>query len=183
MSQAREPVRGAFVRFNSQVLRECNMIDGSTILAQLFQGEETMSENAGHSGRLREINPDELDFGKDENSGQFDFDAKDRRRFHRASLDVPITLTLLGPNDKELCKGKALLRDLSLDGAFLMGIEIEETMEGVKAEELGEFKRILFQILDGPFKGVKASAKPVRVGQKIGGMGVTLEKGFDLSIM
>ncbi len=98
-----------------------------------------MAENTGHSGRLREINPDELDFGKDEQAGSFDFDARDRRRFQRASLDVPITLTLLGPNDKELCKGKALLRDLSLDGAFLMGIEIEETMAGVKPEELGEF--------------------------------------------
>lgn len=146
-------------------------------------GGAAMAESAGQSGRLREINPDELDFGKDEQAGSFDFDARDRRRFQRASLDVPITLTLLGPNDKELCKGRALLRDLSLDGAFLMGIEIEETMAGVKPEELGEFKRIVFQILDGPFKGVKATAKPVRVGQKQGGMGVTLEKGFDLSIM
>ena len=183
MNVSEEPGRAIFVYVNMECFGAWKSAPDARIPQALCVQGNHMAESAGHSGRLREINPDELDFGKDENSGQFDFDAKDRRRFHRASLDVPITLTLLGPEDKELCKGKALLRDLSLDGAFLMGIEIEETMAGVKPEELGEFKRILFQILDGPFKGVKATAKPVRVGQKIGGMGVTLEKGFDLSIM
>ncbi len=138
---------------------------------------------ASRSGRLREINPDDLDFTKAELVEGFDFDARDRRRFQRAALDVPITLTLLDAADKELCHGKALLRDLSLDGAFLTAIEIQETAPGVVTEALGEFKKIKFQILDGPFKGVKATAKPVRVGKQQGGMGVTLEKGFDLSIV
>ena len=182
MCEGNEHRRGIAVSFNMQSFVAWNIAADARIPSH-NPGGAAMAENAGQSGRLREINPDELDFGKDEQAAAFDFDAKDRRRFQRASLDVPITLTLLGPNDKELCKGRALLRDLSLDGAFLMGIEIEETMEGVKPEELGEFKRIIFQILDGPFKGVKATAKPVRVGQKQGGMGVTLEKGFDLSIM
>ncbi len=142
-----------------------------------------MPEPKDRSGRMREITPDELDFAKEEPVSGFDFDAKDRRRFQRASLDVPISLTLLNAEGKELCRGRAYLRDLSLDGAFLTAIEIEETTEGVKPEELGEFKKIHFQILDGPFKGVKATAKPVRVGHKAGGMGVTLEKGFDLSIV
>lgn len=141
-----------------------------------------MGETPGRSARVREISPDELDFGRAEPGQEFDFDAEERRRFQRAMLEVPIAIRLLGDRDKELCKGKAVLRDLSLDGAFLTSIEIEETTDGVKADEVGEFKRIQFTIMDGPFKGVEAAAKPVRVGLKHGGVGVKLEEGFSFEV-
>ena len=141
-----------------------------------------MSETPGKQGRIREIDPDQLDFDVSDTSSQFDFDAEERRRFQRAMLEVPIAIRLLGDADKELCKGKAVLRDLSLDGAFLTGIEIEETSEGVKPEEVGEFKRIQFTIMDGPFKGVEAAAQPVRVGLQRGGVGVKLEEGFSFEV-
>lgn len=141
-----------------------------------------MTDSAGRAARIREINPDDLDFDVADAAAQFDFDAQERRRFQRATLEVPIALKLLGEGNKELCKGKAFLRDLSLDGAFLTGIEIQETTDGVKPEEIGEFKRIQFTIMDGPFKGVEAAAVPVRVGQKAGGVGVKLEAGFNFSV-
>lgn len=141
-----------------------------------------MGETPGRSGRVREITPDELDFGRADPSAQFDFDAEERRRFQRAMLEVPIAIRLLGDKDKELCKGKAVLRDLSLDGAFLTSIEIEETTDGVKPDEVGEFKRIQFTIMDGPFKGVEAAARPVRVGLRHGGVGVKLEEGFSFEV-
>jgi hypothetical protein len=141
-----------------------------------------MGESGGRSGRVREISPDELDFGRTDQSAQFDFDAEERRRFQRAMLEVPIAIRLLGDKDKELCKGKAVLRDLSLDGAFLTAIEIEETTDGVKPDEVGEFKRIQFTIMDGPFKGVEAAARPIRVGLKHGGVGVKLEEGFSFEV-
>ncbi|MBZ0136012.1 MAG: hypothetical protein K8I27_06525 [Planctomycetes bacterium] len=141
-----------------------------------------MSETPARGGRIREINPNELDFDGASPSEQFDFDAQERRRFQRAMLEVPIAIELLGDADKSLCKGKAVLRDLSLDGAFLTGIEIEETTDGVKEEEIGEFKRIQFTIMDGPFKGVEAAAQPVRVGLKAGGVGVKLEEGFSFEV-
>ncbi|MBX3474854.1 MAG: hypothetical protein KF754_10765 [Planctomycetes bacterium] len=133
------------------------------------------------SQRVREINPDELDFDTTD-AGQFDFDAQERRRYQRALLEVPIAIKLLGAGDKELCKGRAVLRDLSLDGAFLAGIEIEHTTDGVKPEEIGEFQRIQFVIMDGPFKGVEAAARPVRVGLTAGGVGVKLEAGFNFAV-
>ena len=133
------------------------------------------------SQRVREIDPDKLDFKSTDSSDRFDFDAKDRRRFQRAMLEVPIAILLLGDDDKELCMGKAVLRDLSLDGAFLTSIKIEETVDGVSADEIGEFKRIKFQILDGPFKDIEAAAKPIRVGMRHGGVGVKLEEGFNFS--
>jgi hypothetical protein len=132
--------------------------------------------------RVREINPDALDFDEVDTSSQFDFDAEERRRFQRAMLEVPIAITLLGDEDRELCTGKAVLRDLSLDGAFLTGIEIAQTAAGVDAKEVGEFKRIQFTIMDGPFKGVQAAAQPVRVGNSQGGVGVKLEEGFNFSV-
>lgn len=141
-----------------------------------------MSETPAKGGRIREINPNELDFDGANPAEQFDFDAQERRRFQRAMLEVPIAIELLGDADKSLCKGKAVLRDLSLDGAFLTGIEIEETVDGVKEEEIGEFKRIQFTIMDGPFKGVEAAAQPVRVGLKAGGVGVKLEEGFSFEV-
>jgi hypothetical protein len=141
-----------------------------------------MTESGGRAGRIREINPDDLDFDVSDASSQFDFDAQDRRRFQRATLEVPIAIKLLGDADKELCTGKAMLRDLSLDGAFLTAIEIEETAHGVKPEEIGEFKRIQFTIMDGPFKGVEAAARPVRVGVQAGGVGVKLEAGFSFEV-
>lgn len=141
-----------------------------------------MSESPGRTGRIREISPDDLDFDVGDAAGQFDFDAEERRRFQRAMLEVPIAIKLLGDADKELCKGKAVLRDLSLDGAFLTSIEIEETADGVKPDEIGEFKRIQFTIMDGPFKGVEAAARPVRVGLKHGGVGVKLEEGFSFEV-
>ncbi len=144
--------------------------------------DEWMSDSAPKGGRIREINPDDLDFDSSDPHAQFDFDAQERRRFQRATLEVPIAIRLLGSGDKELCKGKALLRDLSLDGAFLTAIEIEETANGVKPEELGEFQRIQFTIMDGPFKGVEAAARPVRVGNRAGGVGVKLEEGFNFSV-
>lgn len=144
--------------------------------------DHRMSEGVQKGGRIREINPDDLDFDGSESANQFDFDAQERRRFQRATLEVPIAIRLLGAGDKELCKGKALLRDLSLDGAFLTAIEIEETANGVKPEELGEFQRIQFTIMDGPFKGVEAAARPVRVGNRAGGVGVKLEEGFNFSV-
>ncbi len=134
------------------------------------------------SGRIREITPDELEFRLADPASQFDFEDDDRRRFRRATLEVPIALMLLGDDGKVLCKGKAMLRDLSVDGAFLTSIKIEETADGVKPEELGEFKRIEFTILDGPFKGVEAAAVPVRVGLKRGGVGVKLEDGFSFKL-
>jgi hypothetical protein len=140
-----------------------------------------MSE-IGRSQRVREINPDELDFDTAEATATFDFDAQERRRYQRALLEVPIAIRLLGDKDKELCKGRAVLRDLSLDGAFLASIEIEHTTDGVKPEEVGEFKRIQFVIMDGPFKGVEAAARPVRVGLTAGGVGVKLEAGFNFSV-
>ncbi|MBX3458907.1 MAG: hypothetical protein KF696_02940 [Planctomycetes bacterium] len=143
---------------------------------------EGMSGTSGKGGRIREIAPDELDFEAGDSASQFDFDAQDRRRYQRATLEVPIALKLLGANNRELCKGKALLRDLSLDGAFLTGIEIQETADGVKPEEIGEFKRIQFTIMDGPFKGVEAAAVPVRVGGGLGGVGVKLETGFNFAV-
>lgn len=141
-----------------------------------------MTEPGERAGRLREINPDDLDFDVSDASSQFDFDAQERRRFQRATLEVPIAITLLGDADRQLCKGTALLRDLSLDGAFLTAIEISETSAGVKPEEVGEFKRIQFTIMDGPFKGVEAAARPVRVGLKAGGVGVKLEAGFNFAV-
>ncbi|MCB9894036.1 MAG: hypothetical protein H6839_06300 [Planctomycetes bacterium] len=141
-----------------------------------------MSEQPVKPGRIREINPDDLDFDVNDASGKFDFDAEERRRFQRAMLEVPIAIKLLGDADKELCKGKAMLRDLSLDGAYLTAIEIEETADGVKPEEIGEFKRIQFTIMDGPFKGVEAAAQPVRVGMQHGGVGVKLEEGFSFEV-
>lgn len=143
---------------------------------------EGMGENSGKGGRIREIAPDELDFDATDAAGQFDFDAQDRRRYQRATLEVPIALKLLGPGNRDLCKGKALLRDLSLDGAFLTAIEIQETFDGVKPEEIGEFVRIQFTIMDGPFKGVEAAAVPVRVGRQVGGVGVKLETGFNFAV-
>lgn len=134
------------------------------------------------AGRIREISPDDLNFEVADASSQFDFDAEERRRFQRATLEVPIAIKLLGDADRELCKGKAVLRDLSLDGAYLTSIEIEETADGVKPEEIGEFKRIRFTIMDGPFKGVEAAAQPVRVGMRHGGVGVKLEEGFNFAI-
>ena len=141
-----------------------------------------MTETPGKTGRIREINPDDLAFDVTDTSSQFDFDAEERRRFQRAMLEVPIAIKLLGLADKELCKGKAVLRDLSLDGAFLTSIEIEETADGVKPEEVGEFRRIQFTIMDGPFKGVEAAAQPVRIGLKHGGVGVKLEEGFSFEV-
>jgi hypothetical protein len=141
-----------------------------------------MPDTPPKGGRIREIDPNELDFDGADPSSQFDFDAQERRRFQRAMLEVPIAIRLLGDADKPLCKGKAVLRDLSLDGAFLTGIEIEETVDGVKPEEIGEFKRIQFTIMDGPFKGVEAAAQPVRVGIKAGGVGVKLEEGFSFEV-
>jgi hypothetical protein len=141
-----------------------------------------MNEPGGRAGRIREINPDDLDFDVSDASSQFDFEAQERRRFQRATLEVPISITLLGEADRELCKGKAMLRDLSLDGAFLTAIEISETTAGVNAEEVGEFRRIQFTILDGPFKGVEAAARPVRVGLQAGGVGVKLEAGFSFEV-
>lgn len=138
-----------------------------------------MTNSLEVSQRVREIDPDNLDFNSTETSNRFDFDTKDRRRFQRAMLEVPIAILLLGDNDKQLCKGRAILRDLSLDGAFLTSIKVEETIKGVKSEEIGEFKRIQFTILDGPFKGVDAAAKPIRVGSSLGGVGVKLEEGFN----
>ncbi len=151
------------------------------LLCAVIEGP-TMSQQPGPTGRIREINPDDLDFDVSDTSSQFDFEAEERRRFQRAMLEVPIAIKLLGDADKELCKGKAVLRDLSLDGAFLTGIEIEETADGVKPEEIGEFKRIQFTIMDGPFKGVEAAARPVRVGLKHGGVGVKLEEGFNFAV-
>lgn len=142
--------------------------------------EFAMSEIA-RSQRVREINPDELDFDTTDSS-HFDFEAQERRRYQRALLEVPIAIKLLGEKDRELCKGRAVLRDLSLDGAFLAGIEIEHTTDGVTPEEVGEFVRIQFVIMDGPFKGVEAAAKPVRVGLTAGGVGVKLEAGFNFSV-
>ncbi|MCC6465783.1 MAG: PilZ domain-containing protein [Planctomycetes bacterium] len=134
------------------------------------------------SARIREINPDDLDFSAEEFGASFDFDAQDRRRFQRALLDVPIAIRLLGKDNQYLCKGTAVLRDLSLDGAFLTAIEISETAQGVDPKTLGEFRRIEFTILDGPFKGVEAAAKPVRVGHHAGGVGVKLEQGFNFAL-
>jgi hypothetical protein len=141
-----------------------------------------MTESGGRAGRIREINPDDLDFDVSDASSQFDFDAQERRRFQRATLEVPIGIRLLGDADRELCRGRAMLQDLSLDGAFLTAIEIEETTQGVTPEEIGEFKRIQFTILDGPFKGVEAAAHPVRVGRQVGGVGVKLEAGFSFEV-
>lgn len=146
------------------------------------RGEGAAMNEEARSQRVREINPDELDFDTATTSGKFDFDAEERRRYQRALLEVPIAIKLLGDADRELCKGKAVLRDLSLDGAFLAGIEIESTSEGVAAAEIGEFKRIQFVIMDGPFKGVEAAARPVRVGLRAGGVGVKLEAGFSFAV-
>ncbi|MCA8945700.1 MAG: hypothetical protein KDB29_05705, partial [Planctomycetes bacterium] len=66
-----------------------------------------MTETPGKTGRIREINPDDLAFDVTDTSSQFDFDAEERRRFQRAMLEVPIAIKLLGLADKELCKGKA----------------------------------------------------------------------------
>jgi hypothetical protein len=149
---------------------------------ELLDSESRLGTVMSKGRRVREISPDDLDFKKSDVSSEFEFDAEERRRFQRATLEVPIAVTLLGDEDRELCTGKALLRDLSLDGAFLTGIEIAQTADGVKPEEVGEFKRILFTILDGPFKGVRAGAQPVRVGLKHGGVGVRLEEGFSFEV-
>ncbi|MCF6228913.1 MAG: hypothetical protein L3J82_09710 [Planctomycetes bacterium] len=150
--------------------------------APAMSTETNMTDSPKVSQRIREIDPDKLDFQSTDSSNRFDFDAKDRRRFQRATLEVPIAILLLGDKDKPLCKGKAVLRDLSLDGAFLTAIEVEETLDGVDAKEIGEFKRIQFTILDGPFKDVEASAKPIRVGSALGGVGVKLEDGFSFGL-
>ena len=141
-----------------------------------------MEEKPGKSGRIREISPDKLAFDAADASSQFDFSADERRRFQRATLQVPIALQLLDGEGSVLCSGTALLRDLSLDGAFLTSIKIEETAEGVSTEKLGQFQRIKFVILDGPYKGVEAAATPIRSGLKAGGVGVKLEDGFSFEI-
>ncbi|MCC6572714.1 MAG: hypothetical protein IT462_02890 [Planctomycetes bacterium] len=132
------------------------------------------------SKRVREIKPNELDFSKEEVQ-QFDMNPADRRRYQRASLDVPIKLRLISASGATVCSGKAVLRDLSLDGAFITSIEITES-EVVDTDAKIDYHHICFEILDGPFKGVEAKAKPVRIGPLASGIGVTLEKGFSLSL-
>lgn len=130
--------------------------------------------------RVREIKPNELDFSKEEVK-QFDMNPADRRRYQRASLDVPISLKLVAENGDLVCSGTARLRDLSLDGAFITSIEITESNVPDTTATLN-YHHIAFEILEGPFKGVEAKAKPVRIGPLASGIGVTLEKGFSLSL-
>ncbi len=142
-----------------------------------------MSETSQRrSTRVREISPNELNFRSKLEAAGFDFENDDRRRFQRAVMDVPVAIRLLGESERELCKGKAVLKDLSLEGAFLTAIEVEQTADDVSPEELGEFKQVEFIIMDGPFKGMEASAAPVRIGARAGGVGLRFEEGFTLEL-
>lgn len=132
--------------------------------------------------RIREIKPEELDFETTDTASQFDFDASDRRRFQRAAMEVPVRIRLIGKDGRELCRGKAMLRDLSLDGAFLAGIQIEQTADGRTVADFTDCKHIEFVILDGPFKGAEAAATPVRAGLANGGVGVRLNSGFSFTV-
>ncbi len=128
-----------------------------------------------------EIKPKEVDIARDDVVAEFDMNPADRRRYQRAALDVPIKLALMAADGATVCSGKAVLRDLSLDGAFITAIEITDA-EVKDINATLNYDHIRFEITDGPFKGVEARAKPVRIGPLASGIGVTLEKGFSLSL-
>lgn len=128
--------------------------------------------------RIRELVPEELDLAAPEPSGRFDFVGADRRGYRRAPLDAPVLIRLFDGRNRELCRGRALLHDLSLDGAFLTGIRIEQTTDNIPPNQLGEFERVGFTITEGPFQGAEAEAVPVRLGETISGVGLRLSQGF-----
>lgn len=128
-----------------------------------------------------ELAPEEVDILTPGASSRFDFRGSDRRGFRRAMLDAAVSIRLFDAGNRELCRGRAMLHDLSLDGAFLTGISIEQTTNGLAPEQLGSFERIEFRITDGPFQGAEAEAVPVRLGSGTAGIGVRLSQGFSFS--
>jgi hypothetical protein len=131
--------------------------------------------------RILELVPEEEDFMGPEPSGRFDFSATDRRAFQRAILDAELEIRVFDAEQRELCRGRALLHDLSLDGALLTAIRIEQTSDGAAPEQLGAFASIGFTVVNGPFRGAEAKALPVRLDGRLAGLGVKLCDGFQFA--
>jgi len=131
---------------------------------------------------IREIVPEVLKFEISDSAPPFELEQFERRRFKRAIVQAPIEFKLVDESGNELCRGRATLHDLSLDGAFLRGIELEQSGTGVGAGELERYQYICFLVTDGPFKGAEASAKPVRADFGEGGVGVRLDAGFSFTV-
>ena len=132
--------------------------------------------------KARPLSPHPVDFDNTDVAPPFDVEHFERRRFKRAIVAAPISIRLISDTGRELCRGRATLQDLSLDGAFLAGIVIEYAPEDVEPAQLRQYQNISFTIMDGPFKGAEANARPVRADVLDGGVGVRLDAGFSFTV-
>ena len=139
-----------------------------------------MSDNEppGESNQAPELRPEQggsLENARLKNGPHIE--GEERRGFPRGALELPVKLEILSESGAPIGTGKAILRELTLDGAYLDRFEIEDA----SAHE-GETVQIVFTVLEGDLAGMKARCAPTRTSQSFSGLGVSLIGGFSFDV-
>ena len=100
-----------------------------------------------------------------------------RKATGRKAIAVPVDLQLITARGETVATGQAVIRDLSLEGAYLDDIVINEAIP----EQVSEL-HLAFTVIEGPLKGMTAKCAPVRVCDGFSGLGVSLVGGFHVWI-
>ncbi|MCA8938793.1 MAG: PilZ domain-containing protein [Planctomycetes bacterium] len=97
----------------------------------------------------------------------------------RTRLNAPISIVLINEDNERVAGGTANLRDLSLRGAMVTDVRMQEGFEISTDSEY----RLRFRLMAGPLAGMEADCRAVRFDPEIGGFGLSLPDGFRLPII
>jgi len=95
------------------------------------------------------------------------------RKFERQHVDYPVSIRLVGLDGAEFDRGRAIICNMTPEGAFIGSLELDRGIVPVDPFHLH------FKVENGDLRGIEGSCRPVRItAGENAGFGVTFKQVY-----